>query len=69
MRFFAGWTQPGRDRELYMAEAPGDAFYATKKGRNSGRIAITALDRDGIRQRDVSTNLCGRWLPPRISIR
>jgi signal transduction histidine kinase len=49
------WLDPsGSDRELYMAEAPGDAFYATKKGRNSGRIAITALDRDGIRQRDVS---------------
>jgi signal transduction histidine kinase len=48
------WLDPASsDRELYMAEAPGNAFYAVKKGNGATRFAITSVDPDGIRQRDV----------------
>jgi signal transduction histidine kinase len=48
------WLEPsGSDRELYIAEAPGDAFYAARKARDPARYAIMALDSEGIRQRNV----------------
>jgi signal transduction histidine kinase len=48
------WLDPASsDRELYMAEAPGNAFYAIRKGNGAARFAITSVDADGIRKRDV----------------
>jgi signal transduction histidine kinase len=49
------WRDPALgDRQLYMAEAPGNAFYAVRKGNGAGaRFAITAINAEGVRQRDV----------------
>jgi signal transduction histidine kinase len=41
------------DRELYMAESPGDAFYAVRKSGGVPRFSITAVDPEGLRQREV----------------
>lgn len=41
------------DRELYMAESPGDAFYAVRKSNGVPRFSITAINPEGLRQREV----------------
>ena len=49
------WLEPASsNRELYMAEAPGNAFYAVRKGNGAARFSITSVNADGLRQRDVS---------------
>lgn len=56
------WLSPHpADREIYLSDSPGDAFYAVRKGKNSEPdFSIVALDRDGSPQRDFPTALVAR---------
>jgi len=48
------WLDPSASaRDFYMTQAPGGSFYAVRKGNGSARFSITAVDQEGIRQRDV----------------
>jgi len=55
------WHDPAiGDRELYMAEAPGNAFYVVRRRNGAARFAITSVDDEGIRQRDMPDDFVQR---------
>ncbi|HYL14403.1 MAG TPA: histidine kinase [Terriglobales bacterium] len=54
------WLNPTTaDRNLYLADSPADAFYAVHR---DGSFALLALNRDGVRQRSVSSDFVDRLM-------
>jgi len=53
------WLNPATsDRNLYLADSPADAFYAS---HNGGSFQLIGLDPDGVRERSLSSEFVDRF--------